>query len=146
MLIVSSQTYAWSLPDVFNKFGKTDECQGKSDKNLNICSLLKEAATKMQKNLPLVISANVSMIKMYSIGNTLVSEVEFGIDSKSLAERLIKAGISDSQYKESLVKLMKSSACQDESSVYLIKNGGIFNTVYKFNDDTVYYTFDISNC
>jgi hypothetical protein len=122
-----------------------DECQGKYNKNLDICQILRQMSNEMAKGLPMQMDSSMSMTKVYSIGNTIAYEATYQYDMNELQNCLSKLGWSNEQFNDYLIRNAKNRLCQSEA-LSLIKNGAIFHYDYIFIDQTPYFSFEISQC
>jgi hypothetical protein len=121
-----------------------DECQGKYNKNWDICQILRAITNETAKSLPMQMDSSMSFTKIFSIGNTIAYEVTYHYDINYLHNRLSKIGWTNQQFNEYLINNAKKR-CVGEIAE-LIKNGAILRFDYILIDQTPYFSFEITQC
>ena len=123
-----------------------DECQPKAG-GTNICEHARAVVDEMAPRLPMKMSENLTMEKVFSFKNQVGINVILGYDETHLMSVAKDSGMSMEDITKGMKSSVKSYLCRDESPVSsFIQLGGEAKYIYKYSDGKPYLTVNIDEC
>lgn len=110
-------------------------------KNVNLCELAKNAATKMNSELPKTLG-NITYTSVVANGKQITHSynVSYGLQEAAQLTNLTAAEIKENQH-----KMVYHMVCDDKYAKQLLDYGISITYVYKFNDGAI-NQFIVSDC
>jgi len=113
----------------------------------DVCKYAKNLADEASSQLPMRMSNNLMIEKVFAFKNLFSMHVMYGYDEKALYAKAKKNNISIKQINQQIEKSTKANLCQDESPTKsFISLGGKVQYVYKFSDGMPYITVNVDSC